>query len=129
MYIQSAVFSPFITIHRQELDLFSIQGEAGGGLVFWHPKGARMRLLIEDYWRSAHTVAGYDLLYTPHVANLELWKTSGHVDFYQENMFEPIEVEAQQYQRRPRFPAPTICYCTEIWMFLYCRRCRRGGER
>ena len=85
----------------QALDLFSIQEDAGGGLVFWHPKGARMRLLIEDYWRSAHLAAGYDLLYTPHVANLELWKTSGHVDFYRENMFEPIEVEAQQYQLKP----------------------------
>ena len=85
----------------QELDLFSIQEDAGGGLVFWHPKGARMRLAIEDYWRSAHIAAGYDLLYTPHVANLELWKTSGHVDFYRENMFDPIEVEAQQYQLKP----------------------------
>ncbi|MEO1521552.1 MAG: threonine--tRNA ligase [Cyanobacteria bacterium J06633_2] len=85
----------------QELDLFSIQEDAGGGLVFWHPKGARMRLLIEDYWRSAHLAAGYDLLYTPHVANVELWKTSGHVDFYRENMFDPIEVEAQQYQLKP----------------------------
>ncbi|MEM8640726.1 MAG: threonine--tRNA ligase [Cyanobacteria bacterium P01_G01_bin.54] len=85
----------------QALDLFSIQEDAGGGLVFWHPKGARMRLLIEDYWRSAHLRAGYDLLYTPHVANVDLWKTSGHVDFYRENMFEPIEVEAQQYQLKP----------------------------
>ncbi|MEM9157095.1 MAG: threonine--tRNA ligase [Cyanobacteria bacterium P01_F01_bin.33] len=85
----------------QELDLFSIQDDAGGGLVFWHPKGARMRLAIEDYWRSAHLAAGYDLLYTPHVANVELWKTSGHVDFYRESMFDPIEVEAQQYQLKP----------------------------
>ncbi len=85
----------------QELDLFSIQEEAGGGLVFWHPKGSRMRLLIEDYWRSAHLAAGYDLLYTPHVANVALWKTSGHIDFYRENMFEPIAVEAQHYQLKP----------------------------
>ncbi|MEO0854369.1 MAG: aminoacyl--tRNA ligase-related protein, partial [Cyanobacteria bacterium J06648_11] len=85
----------------QELDLFSIQDDAGGGLVFWHPKGARMRLAIEDYWRSAHLAAGYDLLYTPHVANVELWKTSGHVDFYRESMFDPIDVEAQQYQLKP----------------------------
>jgi threonyl-tRNA synthetase len=85
----------------QELDLFSIQEDAGGGLVFWHPKGARMRLLIEDYWRSAHLAAGYGLLYTPHVANLALWQTSGHVDFYRENMFDAIEVEAQHYQLKP----------------------------
>ena len=90
--------------HRKlgkELELFSIQEDAGGGLVFWHPKGARMRLAIEDYWRAAHLESGYDLLYTPHVANVDLWKTSGHVDFYRENMFEPIEVEAQEYQLKP----------------------------
>ncbi|ASC73717.1 Threonine--tRNA ligase [Halomicronema hongdechloris C2206] len=85
----------------QELDLFSIQEAAGGGLVFWHPKGARMRLLIEDYWRQAHLQAGYELLYTPHIANRDLWQTSGHLDFYQENMFEQMAVEAQQYQLKP----------------------------
>ncbi len=85
----------------QELDLFSIQEDAGGGLVFWHPKGARMRLLIEDYWRKAHLDAGYELLYTPHIANLDLWKTSGHFDFYRENMFDSMEIEAQQYQLKP----------------------------
>ncbi|TVP66918.1 MAG: threonine--tRNA ligase [Leptolyngbya sp. LCM1.Bin17] len=85
----------------QELDLFSIQEDAGGGLVFWHPKGARMRLLIEDYWRSAHLAAGYELLYTPHIANLDLWKTSGHFEFYRDNMFDQMEIEAQQYQLRP----------------------------
>jgi threonyl-tRNA synthetase len=85
----------------QELDLFSIQEDAGGGLVFWHPKGARMRLLIEDYWRKAHLDAGYELLYTPHIAHLDLWKTSGHFDFYRENMFDQMEIEAQQYQLKP----------------------------
>ncbi|MCU0571256.1 MAG: threonine--tRNA ligase [Oculatellaceae cyanobacterium Prado106] len=85
----------------QDLDLFSIQEDAGGGLVFWHPKGARMRLLIEDYWRQAHLNAGYELLYTPHIANLDLWKTSGHFDFYRENMFDQMEIEAQQYQLKP----------------------------
>lgn len=85
----------------QDLDLFSIQDDAGGGLVFWHPKGARMRLSIEDYWRAAHLDAGYDLLYTPHIANLDLWKTSGHFDFYRENMFDQMEIETQQYQIKP----------------------------
>lgn len=85
----------------QELDLFSIQEDAGGGLVFWHPKGSRMRLLIEDYWRKAHLDSGYELLYTPHIANLELWKTSGHYDFYRENMFDRMEIEAQAYQLKP----------------------------
>ena len=85
----------------QDLDLFSIQEDAGGGLVFWHPKGARMRLMIEDYWRKAHLDAGYELLYTPHIANLNLWKTSGHFDFYRDNMFDQMEIEAQQYQLKP----------------------------
>ncbi|MEN9217800.1 MAG: threonine--tRNA ligase [Gloeomargarita sp. DG_2_bins_126] len=85
----------------QELDLFSIQEQAGGGLVFWHPKGARMRLLIENYWRDAHLCAGYELLYTPHLAHLDLWKTSGHFDFYRESMFEAIAVESQEYQLKP----------------------------
>jgi threonyl-tRNA synthetase len=90
--------------HRKigrDLDLFSIQEDAGGGLVFWHPKGARMRLAIEDYWRKAHLDADYELLYTPHIANLDLWKTSGHFDFYSESMFDQMEVETQQYQIKP----------------------------
>ncbi|WP_008314086.1 threonine--tRNA ligase [Leptolyngbya sp. PCC 6406] len=85
----------------QDLDLFSIQEAAGGGLVFWHPKGARMRLLIEDYWRNAHLAASYDLLYTPHIANLDLWKTSGHFEFYRDNMFDSMAIESQQYQLKP----------------------------
>lgn len=85
----------------QDLDLFSIQEDAGGGLVFWHPKGARMRLTIEDYWRKAHLDSGYELLYTPHIANLDLWKTSGHFDFYRESMFDQMEIETQQYQIKP----------------------------
>jgi len=85
----------------QTLNLFSIQEAAGGGLVFWHPKGARMRLSIEDYWRQAHLQNGYELLYTPHIANRALWQTSGHLDFYQENMFEQMAVESQQYQLKP----------------------------
>ncbi len=85
----------------QELDLFSIQEDAGGGLVFWHPKGAIIRYIIEDYWRKSHLESGYQLLYTPHIANLDLWKTSGHFDFYNENMFDSMEVEKQAYQIKP----------------------------
>ena len=85
----------------QELKLFSIEEQAGGGLVFWHPKGARMRRVIEDYWRQTHEAAGYELLYTPHLANLELWKTSGHFDFYRDGMFDAIDVESQAYQLKP----------------------------
>jgi threonyl-tRNA synthetase len=85
----------------QELSLFSIQEDAGGGLVFWHPKGAMIRYIIEDYWRKAHLESGYQLLYTPHIANLDLWKTSGHFDFYQESMFDSMDVENQAYQIKP----------------------------
>jgi threonyl-tRNA synthetase len=85
----------------QDLNLFSIQEDAGGGLVFWHPKGAQIRHIIEDYWKRSHLAADYQLLYTPHVANLDLWKTSGHFDFYRENMFDSIDVEQQAYQLKP----------------------------
>ncbi len=90
--------------HRRlgiDLDLFSIEDEAGAGLVFWHPRGARMRLLIEDFWRQAHFASGYELLYTPHVADLSLWKTSGHLDFYRESMFGPMDVDERQFQLKP----------------------------
>ncbi|XP_034700992.1 threonine--tRNA ligase, chloroplastic/mitochondrial 2-like [Vitis riparia] len=70
----------------QDLDPFSIQDEAGGGLVFWHPKGAIVRHIIEDSWKKIHIEHDYDLLYTPHVARADLWKTSGHLDFYRENI-------------------------------------------
>ncbi|MFO7955435.1 threonine--tRNA ligase [Thioalkalivibrio sp.] len=85
----------------QELDLFSIQDEAGGGLVFWHPKGARIRREIEKYWYDMHEKAGYDFVVSPHIANLELWKTSGHADFYAESMYEPMEDEHQSFQLKP----------------------------
>jgi threonyl-tRNA synthetase len=90
--------------HRRlgsDLNLFSIEDEAGAGLVFWHPRGARMRLLIEDFWREAHFVAGYELLYTPHVADISLWQTSGHLDFYRESMFGAMKVDEREYQLKP----------------------------
>ena len=77
----------------KKLDLFSLQEDAGGGLVFWHPKGATVRQIMENFWKDQHLSGGYDLLYTPHVANLDLWKTSGHVDFYKDGMFDPITVK------------------------------------
>jgi threonyl-tRNA synthetase len=99
----------------QQLKLFSIQEEAGGGLVFWHPKGAMMRYLIEDYWRKAHLDGNYELLYTPHVANLDLWKTSGHWDFYRESMFDSMDVEQQAYQIKPmNCPFHVLTYKHEL---------------
>ncbi|KHG13628.1 Threonine--tRNA ligase [Gossypium arboreum] len=85
----------------QDLDLFSIQEEAGGGLVFWHPKGAIVRHIIEDSWRKTHIEHGYDLLFTPHVARADLWKISGHLDFYKESMYDQMEIEDELYQLRP----------------------------
>jgi threonyl-tRNA synthetase len=90
--------------HRKvgkELDLITIQDEIGPGLVLWHPKGALIRLLIENFWREQHLKNGYDLVYSPHVARLDLWKTSGHVDYYRDNMFTPMKVEASEYQLKP----------------------------
>ncbi|KAK7401334.1 hypothetical protein VNO78_12731 [Psophocarpus tetragonolobus] len=85
----------------QDLDLFSIQDDAGGGLVFWHPKGAIVRHIIEDFWKKIHMKCGYDLLYTPHVAKVDLWKISGHLDFYKENMYDQMSIEDELYQLRP----------------------------
>ncbi|MFC2071596.1 threonine--tRNA ligase [Chloroflexota bacterium] len=90
--------------HRKlgvELDLFSIHEEAGPGLVHWHPKGAVIRRVIEDFWKDEHVKRGYDLLYTPHLAKLNLWKTSGHWEFYRESMYSPMEVEGQEYMIKP----------------------------
>ncbi len=90
--------------HRKvgkELDLITIQDEIGPGLVLWHPKGAMIRLLIENFWREQHLKGGYELVYSPHVARLDLWKTSGHVDYYRENMFASMKVEGSEYQLKP----------------------------
>ncbi|MDZ7392406.1 MAG: threonine--tRNA ligase [candidate division KSB1 bacterium] len=90
--------------HRRlgkDLDLFSISDEIGPGLVLWHPKGALVRHLIEDFWRREHLKHGYELLYSPHLARLDLWARSGHLDFFRENMFAPTEVEEVPYQIKP----------------------------
>jgi threonyl-tRNA synthetase len=90
--------------HRKlgrELDLFSIQEEVGGGLILWHPKGALIRNVIEDFWKKEHFKNGYELVYSPHVAKLNLWDKSGHTNYYQENMYSPIPVEEVDYQLKP----------------------------
>lgn len=90
--------------HRKlgpELDLFSIQDTIGAGLILWHPRGAMVRKIIEDYWKEEHLKNGYELIYTPHIAKLELWRTSGHLDFYSENMYPPMELENQTFQLKP----------------------------
>ena len=104
--------------HRKvgkELDLFSIQEDIGPGLVLWHPKGSRIRRVIEDFWREQHERYGYELLYTPHIANIELWKTSGHLEFYSENMYPRIEVDNTEYQLKPmNCPFHIMIYKTHI---------------
>jgi len=90
--------------HRKlgrELDLFSIQEDVGGGLILWHPKGALIRNVIEDFWKNEHFKNNYELVYSPHVAKLHLWEKSGHTGFYQENMYNPIHVEDVEYQLKP----------------------------
>jgi len=90
--------------HRKlgkELDLFSIHEEAGPGLVHWHPKGAVIRRVIEDFWKDEHVKRGYDIVYTPHIAKVGLWQTSGHWDFYHDYLYSPMDVEGQQYIIKP----------------------------
>ena len=90
--------------HRKlgkELDLFSIHEEIGPGLICWHPKGALIRQIIEDFWKAEHMKRGYDIVYTPHIAKLDLWKTSGHWEFYRDYLFSPMEIEEQQYMLKP----------------------------
>lgn len=99
----------------KKLNLFSIQEDAGGGLVFWHPKGSAIRSIIEDFWKSAHTQAGYDIVYTPHIANLDLWKTSGHNDFYRDGMFQQMDVDNDEYQIKPmNCPFHCLMYKDEL---------------
>lgn len=90
--------------HRRigkELGLFSVSEDVGPGLILWHPKGALIRHLIEEFWKQEHLKGGYDLVFSPHMARRHLWETSGHTDFYQENMFSPMEVEDQPYLVKP----------------------------
>lgn len=85
----------------RELDLFSIHDETGPGLIIWHPKGARLRGMIEDFWKQEHYNAGYDLVYTPHIGRSTLWETSGHLDFYRENMYASMDMDGQDYYLKP----------------------------
>jgi len=90
--------------HRRlgaELDLFGTTEELGGGLILWHPKGARIRAIIEQYWRNRHWDGGYDILYTPHIGREVLWQTSGHLGFYKDSMYSPMDIDGQNYYLKP----------------------------
>jgi threonyl-tRNA synthetase len=104
--------------HRRlgaELDLFSMPDELGGGLAIWHPKGAMVRRLMEDFARDEHERAGYQLVFTPHLAKSVLWETSGHLDFYAENMYPPMEMEGATYYPRPmNCPFHVLVYRSQL---------------
>ncbi len=90
--------------HRRlgkDLDLYSSNDEVGTGLILWHPKGAKVRWLAERFWDDEHMANGYDFVYTPHIGKASLWETSGHLGFYAENMYAPIDIEGQQYYLKP----------------------------
>ncbi|HLK19573.1 MAG TPA: threonine--tRNA ligase [Bryobacteraceae bacterium] len=99
----------------QELDLFSIQELAGPGLIFFHPKGGAIRKIIEDWMRDQYLARGYSLVYTPHVMRRELWKTSGHANFYSDNMFKPMELDDAEYQLKPmNCPGHILIYADKL---------------
>lgn len=90
--------------HRKlgkELDLFHVDEEIGSGLILWHPKGALVRTIIEDFWRKEHYKNGYQILYSPHIARAHLWETSEHLNFYKENMYSPMDIDGTDYIVKP----------------------------
>ena len=103
--------------HRRlgkELDLFSTHEEAGAGLVYWHPKGSRIRQEVEDFWRKRHYEGGYDVLFTPHIGRAWLWETSGHLDFYRDGMYSPMDIDGQDYYIKPmNCPFHILIYNTQ----------------
>ncbi len=103
--------------HRKlgkELDLFSTHDIGGAGLIYWHPKGAIIREVIENFWREEHHRRGYDMVYSPHIGRVDLWKISGHWDFYRESMYSPIDIDGIQYLLKPmNCPFAMLMYKTQ----------------
>ncbi|MBN2677558.1 MAG: threonine--tRNA ligase [Anaerolineaceae bacterium] len=85
----------------QDLDLYSVVDEIGAGLILWHPKGGKIRKIIENFWSEEHEANGYDFVYTPHIGKAQLWETSGHLGFYKENMYSPLDIDGQQFYLKP----------------------------
>lgn len=104
--------------HRKigkQLDLYSTHEEAGAGLVYWHPNGAIIRMELEDFWRKAHTEGNYELLFTPHMGKSWLWETSGHLEFYKDSMYAPMEIDEQLYYMKPmNCPFHIMIYKTHL---------------
>ena len=118
--------------HRRlgrELDLFSIPEALGGGLVLWHPKGAMVRHLIEEFWNKEHLKRGYAFVYSPHIARAHLWETSGHLSFYREGMYGPIMIEEEEYRLKPmNCPFHVLIYKSQVRSYreLPIRYCELG---
>lgn len=104
--------------HRKlgkELDLFSIHEEAGAGLVCWHPKGARLKRVIEEFWYQQHDLGGYEIVSTPHIGKAQLWSISGHLDFYREGMYSPMDIDGVDYYIKPmNCPYHILIYKTKV---------------
>ena len=104
--------------HRKlgrDLDLFSVQEAGGPGLVCWHPRGARIRRVIEEFWYQEHERGGYEIVYTPHIGRADLWTISGHLDFYRESMYSPMDIDGQDYYIKPmNCPYQILIYKSRI---------------
>ncbi|MBP7602872.1 MAG: threonine--tRNA ligase [Spirochaetes bacterium] len=107
--------------HRKlgrELDLYSVHDETGAGLILWHPKGARLRHIIETFWREEHYRNGYELVYSPHIGKSTLWNTSGHLGFYSDNMYSPMDIDGQDYYVKPmNCPFHIMIYKSRGWSY------------
>ncbi|MCX6566594.1 MAG: threonine--tRNA ligase [Candidatus Aminicenantes bacterium] len=107
--------------HRRlgaELDLFGTAEDLGSGLILWYPKGARIRAIIEQYWRNRHWDGGYEVLYTPHIGREILWQTSGHLGFYKDSMYAPMDIDGQNYYLKPmNCPFHIQIYKSRMWSY------------
>ncbi|MDD3732845.1 MAG: threonine--tRNA ligase [candidate division Zixibacteria bacterium] len=102
----------------KQLELFTINEEVGAGLVLWMPRGARIRNEMENFWREEHLKYGYELVYSPHIANLDLWNRSGHTGFYAENMYQPVEIDDRKFQLKPmNCPFHISMYKSRLWSY------------
>jgi threonyl-tRNA synthetase len=113
----------------RELDLYSVPEALGGGLVLWHPKGAMIRHLIEEFWKQEHLKRGYQFVYSPHIARAHLWETSGHLSFYREGMYGPIMIEEEEYRLKPmNCPFHVLIYKSQVRSYreLPIRYCELG---
>ncbi|TAL38690.1 MAG: threonine--tRNA ligase [Spirochaetes bacterium] len=107
--------------HRRlgkQLELFSVHDETGAGLILWHPKGARLRNILENFWREEHYKNGYDLVFSPHIGKSQLWEISGHLGFYRENMYSPMDIDGQEYFTKPmNCPFHIVMYKNRSWSY------------